>query len=212
MDVVDHGTAGVGLVGHMDLAAGQVPDQPGVDGTEGQLAPLGPLTGAGNVVQQPCDLGAGEVGIGHQTGLAADHIAVACGHQLVDHVGGTAALPDDGVEDGFAGGAVPDHGSLTLVGDTDGGDAVGFHIQLLHGVLGDFQSGAPDLRGVMLHPAGLGEDLPEFLLSGGTDVASLVKENTAGRGCALIQGHDVFHSQFLLSWGNGCVFLPFLYI
>ena len=40
-DVVEHGAAGVGAVGDVALAAGQVPDQPGVDGAEGELALLG---------------------------------------------------------------------------------------------------------------------------------------------------------------------------
>ena len=35
-DVEQHGPAGVGGVGGMDLAAGQVPDQPAVDGAQGQ--------------------------------------------------------------------------------------------------------------------------------------------------------------------------------
>ena len=37
-------------------------------------------------------------------------------------VGGAAVLPDDGAVHGRAGGAVPHHGGLALVGDADGGD------------------------------------------------------------------------------------------
>jgi hypothetical protein len=48
----------------------------------------------------------------------------------------------------------------------------------------------------MLHPAGLGEDLPEFLLCGGTDIACVVKEDAAGTCGTLVQGHDVFHTVF----------------
>ena len=53
-------------------AAGELPDEPGVDGAEGQLAGLGPGAGAGDVVEQPGDLGAGEVGVDDQAGLLAD--------------------------------------------------------------------------------------------------------------------------------------------
>ena len=125
VDIVEHGAAGVGLVGDVDLAAGQLPDQPGVDGAEKQLALFRLLSGAGGVVQQPFDLGAGEVGIGHKAGLFPDDIAVAPGFQLVDDGGGAAALPDNGVGNGLAAGFFPDHGGLPLVGDADGRDVSG---------------------------------------------------------------------------------------
>ena len=60
--------------------------------------------------------------------------------------------------------------------------------------MGHLVGGAPDLHGVMLHPAGLGEDLPEFLVHNGTDVAGFVEENAAGACGALVQGHDVLHN------------------
>ena len=40
-------------------------------------------------------------------------------------VGGAAVLPDDGAVHGLAGGAVPHHGGLALVGDADRGDVLG---------------------------------------------------------------------------------------
>ena len=39
-------------------------------------------------------------------------------------VGGAAVLPDDGAVHGLAGGAVPHHGGLALVGDADRGDVL----------------------------------------------------------------------------------------
>ena len=47
-------------------AAGQVPDQQAVDGPRGQLAGLGAASGAGDVVEQPGDLGGREVRVEHQ--------------------------------------------------------------------------------------------------------------------------------------------------
>jgi hypothetical protein len=51
----------------------------------------------------------------------------------------------------------------------------------------------------MLNPAGLRENLTEFLLGGGADVACMVKKDAAGTGGTLIQGHDIFHIDFSFS-------------
>ena len=58
-------------VGDVRAAAGELPDEPGVDRAEGELAALGALARAGDVVEQPADLGAAEVGIDHQPGALA---------------------------------------------------------------------------------------------------------------------------------------------
>ena len=42
----------------MCLAAGELPDQPGFNGTEQQLAPLRTLADTLNIFQQPAQLGA----------------------------------------------------------------------------------------------------------------------------------------------------------
>ena len=177
----------------MDFAAGELPDQPGVNGTEEQLAGIGPLSGPGHIVQQPFDLGAGEIGVRLQAGLMTDGVAIAPLHQVVNDIGGTAALPDDGVGNGFPGRFVPDDCGFPLVGDADGGDVRRLYPQLGHGSPGDFQCGVPDLIGVMLHPAGMGINLPELLLYRGTDISGLVEQYTAAAGRPLVKGHDIFH-------------------
>ena len=53
-----------------------------------------------------------------------------CCFELLAESGGAAILPDDGVVDGLAGGAVPDDGGFALVGDADGGDVAGLHSAL----------------------------------------------------------------------------------
>ena len=53
VDVEQHRPAGVGVVGHVDLAAGQLPDQPGFHRAEQQIAPLGPCAHAGDVIEYP---------------------------------------------------------------------------------------------------------------------------------------------------------------
>ena len=50
VDVEHHRPAGVGVVGHVDLAAGQLPDEPRLHRAEQQVAALGPRAHAGHVV------------------------------------------------------------------------------------------------------------------------------------------------------------------
>ena len=193
MDVEDHGAAGVGVVGDVHAPAGQLVDEPGVDSAEEELACLGASARAGDVVQQPLDLGAGEVGVGHEAGLFADHVAAAVGHQLVDDVGGAAALPDDGVGDGLAGLLVPDDRGLALVCDADGGDVDRLDAELFHGGVRDLVGGIPNLVRVMLDPAGMREDLAEFLVDHGADIAGFIEQDAAGARRPLIQRHYIFH-------------------
>ena len=86
------------------------------------------------------------------------------------------------------------HGGFTLVGDTDGGDILSGSAHLgegfgSHGILGQ-----PDLGGIVLHPAGLGEVLGEFLLGDAAHLALFVEEDAAvgsgtGIECHNILGH-----------------------
>ena len=121
-DVVEQRAAGVGGVGGMHAAAGEPPDEKAVDGAEGEVAGLRQRAGAGHVVEQPGDLGGGEVGIEQQAGLGGDGRLVAGILEGAAHLGGAPVLPDDGAMDGLAGAAIPDQAGLALVGDADGGD------------------------------------------------------------------------------------------
>ena len=72
VDVEQQRARGVGDVGGVDLAAGQPPQQEAVDGAEGEFAALGALARARDMIEQPGDLGAGEIGVEHQAGLRRD--------------------------------------------------------------------------------------------------------------------------------------------
>ena len=67
----------------MQRAAGQLPQQPGVNGAEGQFAAPRPLPGARHVVQQPADLAGREVSVNDQACLARDQVAVAGALEIV---------------------------------------------------------------------------------------------------------------------------------
>ena len=69
VDVEQQRARGVGGVGGVHLAAGEPPEQIAIDGAEHQLAALGACARAGDVVEDPGDLGAGEIGIDDQAGL-----------------------------------------------------------------------------------------------------------------------------------------------
>ncbi len=69
-DVVHQAAGGVGVVRGVD--AGQAIYEPRVDGAEHELAALGPLAGARDVIQKPLDLGAGEVGVEQEARALAE--------------------------------------------------------------------------------------------------------------------------------------------
>jgi hypothetical protein len=77
MDVHHERPAGVGDVGHVDLAARELPDQPSVDRPEQEVAVLGLPAGALDVVQDPVDLGPREIRVDEQARLAADRFLQA---------------------------------------------------------------------------------------------------------------------------------------
>ena len=104
---------------------------------------------------------------------------------------GAGVLPDDGVVDRLAGGLVPHHRGFALVGDADGGDVVPGQVRLGQGRADHLAGVVPDLGGVVLHPAGLREDLLVLHLAGGDDAAAVVEDDGAGARGALVDGDYV---------------------
>ena len=194
VDVEQQRARGVGGVGGVHLAAGEPPQQIAIDGAEDQFAALGARARAGHVVEDPGDLGAGEIGIEDQAGLGRDRGLVAFGFELGADIGGAAVLPDDGAVDGLAGGAVPEHGGLALVGDADRGDVLGGDVGLASAPRGRSATRrGPDVLRLVLDPARRREMLREFLLRGGRDRDVGAKHDGA-RGCgALVDGQHKGH-------------------
>ena len=179
VDVEQQRARGVGGVGGMHLAAGEPPQQIAIDGAEHQLAALGARARAGHVIEDPGDFGAGEIGIDDQAGLGRDRRLVAFGFEFGADVGGAAVLPDDGAVHGLAGGAVPHHGGLALVGDADRGDVFGGDAGLLQRLAAGRDGRGPDVLRLVLDPAGGRKMLREFLLRGRRD--GNVARNTMAR-------------------------------
>ncbi len=166
--------------------AGQVPDDPGVDVAEEQLAGFGARAGPLDVVQDPLDLGAREVGRQRQTHLGAEAVLTAVLSQGVADLVGAGVLPDDGVVDRLAGGLLPDDGGLPLVGHADGGDVRGACPGLLQAALDHVLRAGPDLHRIVLDPAGLGVNLFMLFLVDGDDLAAVVEDHEPGTGGTLI--------------------------
>ena len=103
----------------MRAVSGELPDEPGIDGAEGELAALGAQPRAGNIVEEPRDLGAAEIRIDHQTGFFMDDLLATVPLQLCTKICAAPILPDDRVVDRLAALPVPKDGGFALVGDAD---------------------------------------------------------------------------------------------
>jgi hypothetical protein len=197
-DVVEECARGVGGVGGVDLAACEAIDEPAVDGAEGEFAFLRTGASAGDVVEEPGELGAGEIRVEKEAGFCRHHLFAAFVLQAGAEGGGAAVLPDDGRVDGFAGLAIPQHGGFALVGDADGGDVAGGCA--CECVANDLDRRLPDLLGVVFDPAVLGIELAVFGLRGFERRALGVEQDGAAGGRSLIDGEDFALRHVISRW------------
>jgi len=183
----------------VNFAAGQLPDQPGFHCAEQELAALSTGTDARDVLKDPAKFGSGEVGINHEAGLGAERVRQTLGLQRVAILTGAAALPDDGVIDGFTGFLIPNNGGFALVGNADRSNVRCRSTNFLHGFHGNAKLCCPDLICVVFHPAGFREILREFTLCNAAHFTALIEENAAVGSCAGIKRHYVFcHNRLIL--------------
>lgn len=197
VDIKEHGAGGVGVVG--DVLPRQPPDEPRLHRAEQQLPPFRPLPGAGDVIQDPADLGAGEIGVDEQSRGGDDALLQSLPLQLLAQLRRPTALPDDGVIHRLAGGLIPNDGGLPLVGDADAGDAA--LRQPPDGLRRRQTLRVPDGHGVVLHPARLRIDLGKGVLGLGGDLPRPVKYDGTGAGRPLIQCQNIrCHSRLLFSF------------
>ncbi len=123
-----------------------------------------------------------------------DHLLHAVGFHLLATFRGSAVLPDDGVVDGFAVGAVPDDGGFALVGDAQTGEVAcaqtGFAEDFDYGT----QLRGQDIEGVVFYPAALRVDLVELMMRVGDDVAVFAKQNGTRAGGSLIERQNMVHT------------------
>src|SRR5207248_7705622 len=171
--------------------AGELPDEPGVDGTEEDLALLRALPQAGQLVQQPTDLGSGEVGREWQPGRGAEPVGSRVAGQFPDDAVGAGVLPHDRRVYRLPGRFVPQQRGLALVGDAHRGQVGAGQAGLVERAAGDCSAVVPDLGRVVVDPAGAGVALAVLALVERGDPAVGVEDDAAGRGGALVDGGDV---------------------
>ena len=175
----------------MRRAAGEIPDQPCVDVAEGELAALGPLARALDVVEDPGHLRAPEVRIEQQPGPLADVRLEALRLELLAERRGPPVLPDDRVVDRLSGLAIPDQRRLALVGDPDRREVTGGDPGVAQRALRRLELRAPDVLRVVLDPARLRKVLRKLALIEPADRAVLVEDDRARTGRALVGSSSV---------------------
>ena len=136
-EVVQIRAASVGGVRQMGFAAGKVPDQPAVDGTERQFAVFRARTSAVHMVQNPGDFGGREIWVEQQPRTLLKPVSGHLFSQLFALRSGTAVLPDDGVVNRFSGGFIPYQRGFPLVGDAQRLNVQLLFVRLLKAVSDD---------------------------------------------------------------------------
>ena len=134
-------------------ATGQIPQQPAVGSSEYGAAAFGGLTDAVDILQDPLQLAAGEVGGRRQAGPMPDDITTAITIKVGGDLVRTGVLPDDRVPVWLTVYGIPDDRRFTLVGDPEPRQVGGTKIALCQGVLDDLLGALPDLHGIVLHPS-----------------------------------------------------------
>ena len=128
-------------------------------------APLSAAARApGDVLQDPGDLGAREIGIEQQAGLVRDGFSWPPRFSSAHTSEVRRSCQTMALCTGLPVARSHTTVGLALVGDADAGERRGRRPGLGQRLAADLDGGAPDLFGIVLDPAGLGEDLRQFLL------------------------------------------------
>ena len=142
-------------------------------------------------VQQPGELGAGEIRIEQQPGLPREFGFMARGLEARAKIRRAPVLPDDGAMHRAPGGAVPQQRGLALIGDADGDDVARSRAGLLHGAAATRDRRRPQIFRLVLDLAVGGEMLREFLLRKSRDRGVGPEQAGPGRGRALVDAQDI---------------------
>ncbi len=202
VEVHQHRPRGVGHIGHTDASidpAGQLPDQPGINIAENRLARFGRLAQAGDVVEQPLDLQAGEVSRQRQAHLGSETVPPPPGGQLGHNFVVAGILPDQRVVVRLARFLIPDHRRFPLVGNTYGSQIPPLDVRLDQGCFDHRLGTLPNLQGVVLYPTGLGVNLLMFQLLRRYHLPAVVEDHTTGAGSPLVNSGYVSGHQLVSS-------------
>jgi hypothetical protein len=162
------------------VLAAELEQQPGVDRPERRPPFAGALLEPVDVAQQPLDLGRREVRVEHEARPLADALLLAGRAQLVAAPRRAPVLPDDRRMERLAGRRIPADDGLALAGDADRLELPGPHARVVERLAGHRVRDVPDLRRIVLDPAGPREVLRELAV-GAADQLALQVEHEAGR-------------------------------
>src|SRR5687768_9692660 len=175
----------------MYFAASQVPDNPCVDIAKQEFTIFGFGARLWDVIQDPFDLWAGEICGERQACLRSKSILFSILCQFIDDRIRTRILPDDGIVNWLARIFIPDNRCLALICNANRCNISGLKSAHLQRTLDDFLSPLPNFQWIMFYPARLGINLPMFLLVNSNDISSMIKDDKASTGGALINCRDV---------------------
>ena len=122
--------------------------------------------------------------------FAVHHLFMASIFHRRADIGCAPVLPDNGVMNCLAGGAVPDHRRLALVCDPYGDGKAAAGPCFFNHRAGDVDGGLPDCFGIMFNPSIIREDLRELCRLLGQDSAGLIEQDGTRAGGSLVDGND----------------------
>ena len=188
-EVEQQGARGVGHVGGMHAAAGELPEQPGVDRAEGQFAALRPPPRAGHVVEEPREFRARKIGIEH-AGRSGGETA-ARGPRALSRAQASAVRRSCQTMARARGRPVRrSQSSVVSRWLATPRAAMSAPVRLASASGGKrHPAGAlPQVGRVVFHPAGPGIKLRKLLLDNRAGPAAPVEDHGAGRRRALVEG------------------------
>ena len=189
----------------MYLAVGETVEEIGVDGSETDVAILSTATESGYVFQKPDDFGRRKVGVNDEACFFLDHFLDPPFPEAAAKVGGAAALPYNGVVDGFTRAPVPQDGGFSLVGNPDAREVRRADARVSDRVSDHGARGTPDFLRIVRNPPGLRINLAEFRVgAAGDSTCPVDNEHGRARG-ALIDGKNHKNASASLGMGSGGV-------
>ena len=185
--VPEHRPGRIRGIGRVDGTIRQFGQQPGVDGSTGQLARCDQLASAVDLVEKPGELGSGKVCVGLEPGTHP-HFSSVSVIEFGSDRRRSSALPDDRRAERLERFAIPDQRGLALIRKSDCADV--FDADLFDRVVSGLELALPEVNRGLFDPTRLGEPRIEVALSSGSDAPALIEDQrTAGRG-SLIEGED----------------------
>ncbi len=138
------------------------------------------------MAKQPLDLGAGKVRIQNETGSASGFAKLPGFAELCTAGGSPTVLPDDRTRHRASHAALPNDRGFALIRDADRGGRRALDPGALDELPDRVQGASPDLLGIVLDPARLGEVLGELGVALATHLALGVDPESRSSSRALV--------------------------